>query len=270
MLESHWGSYAQSWDGQSLPLRPCDDDLLNYQSAVGSAMARATYRRFMILGVTPELYRLGLSRGLKVCAMDRSESMIRSVWPGSPELAIQDDWQSIGRLVRDPSIIVCDGGLHLLDFEQQETLARCFQSQALKASTIILRLFLPVAPRQSSAAILDRFEQGEIPTVSLLKINLWHALDIQENDTTKVRDVWACVHQRSGGDALAYLTLHGQSESAARSFMVYQESSAMYYFQSLQSIQNLFSAHAGFTCERPRFPAYQHGSGFPVVSFFHD
>lgn len=253
-----------------MPLRPFDEDLLNYQSAVGSAISRAGYRQLMILGVTPELYQLGVSNALKVRAIDRSESMIQSVWPGSSESAIQDDWQSIARFVQDPSILVCDGGLHLLDCEQQERFAQCFQSEALKTSTIILRLFLPLAPRQVSAAILDQFERGEIPTVSLLKVNLWHALDIQENGTTKMRDVWACVHQRSDGDTLAYLTLHGQSESAAQSFMVYQESSAVYYFKSLQSIQHLFSAHAGFTCERPRFPRYQHGPSFPVVSFFHD
>lgn len=270
MLKSHWNDYAKHWEGQSTPLRPSNSDLRSYQTAFHQAVSRGGYKSLLILGVTPEIHNLSISMGLATRALDQSLSMIKSVWPGPTGSATQGDWQTISDVVQDSSLIVCDGGLHLLDFEQQTTLIQRFKRKPLAGSTAIFRLFLPSDSRVSSSDVFHAFEKREIPNVNYLKVALWHATDIQHRGKTQIRDVWDAIHQHSGGNVTEYLMTFGQSRAAAESLLVYRDSSVAYCFQTIDAVCNLFAEQANFKVISSLIPSYEEGHRFPVVSFCYD
>jgi hypothetical protein len=270
MLKTHWDQYAESWGGQSLPLRPSREDLKNYEEAIRVANAEQVYNNLLVLGATPEIYHLGASMGFAPRCIDHSKSMIDSIWPGPPDSAIHGDWREIDRSVGERVIVACDGGLHLLNFDSQMRFMRCFRSGALSLSTLVLRLFLPPKQRQSTNDILEDFETRKLASISYLKVALWHSLDIQNAGVTRIRDVWEAVHQRSRGDVIGYLTSLGQSKIAVDSFLVYRDSPSSYYFHSMDRIHNMIHDSTGFKLKKVLAPKYPKGDCFPVVIYAHD
>src|SRR4051794_34579164 len=92
MQTAHWGSLAGVWKQVASPLRPTAEDQQNYLRLAQPWIDRHGAPRVLLLGVTPEIYRLPWPAGTDFLAINRSAAMIEQVWPGSREQALEADW----------------------------------------------------------------------------------------------------------------------------------------------------------------------------------
>jgi|WetSurMetagenome_2_1015567.scaffolds.fasta_scaffold130492_2 hypothetical protein len=265
---SGWGAYSQSWNSHSSPLRPNTADLANYKSSFPEKPETAAVAQSLVFGVTPELYTLLTESGYCVTGIDSSRQMIETVWPGKPENVFCEDWLSVDTLGRRFMLYACDGGLHLLDFREQESLARKLGAVTSKCDTLHFRLFLPpAAEKTSSSDILGSLENGVIKDLNYLKINLWHADDLNNEGRVFLKDIWKVLLKRSGNDVPAYLSSLGFSHQEIETVRVYENNEASYCFSTLHAIAELFSVSAGLEPVSVYFPNYNQGDQFPVVAF---
>jgi len=265
---SLWGIYAQSWHGQSVPLRPGPDDIGNYKAALHTITDTAVLKHAIILGVTPELHELLKNSEFCVKSIDSNRQMIERVWPGSIDTAICNDWIKIDELGIVFDLCVCDGGFHLLDFRNQASLAEKLGSMTSKGSAVVFRLFLPPESHQTiSTTILDSLENGQIQDLNYLKVNLWHAADLNSGGKVVLTDIWKALLKRSGNDVPAYLSSLGFSLPEIEAVCIYENNNAAYYFSSLQSVEEMFSVRAGLELTSVKYPNYVQGEQFPVITF---
>ena len=84
----HWAAIARQWKQLGPPLRPVAQDIGFYWNAAEKWVRERGAPRVLLLGVTPELYHLPWPKGTDLLAVDRSQAMIETVWPG-PKEAVQ-------------------------------------------------------------------------------------------------------------------------------------------------------------------------------------
>ena len=127
-MSQQWSQVARSWLQLGSPLRPTLEDVGFYQDAIAGWCANHPGRapRGLILGVTPELYGLDWPDAGLLRAVDRTIELIEHVWPGKREQVLHCEWRHAGLPKASSDIVLCDGGLHLLDYPdgQQQLAAR--------------------------------------------------------------------------------------------------------------------------------------------------
>jgi SAM-dependent methyltransferase len=108
MSENHWLDYHTRWARLRPPLRP-DADVVAAVARAFSAHRGDT----LLLGVTPELADVAPD----VTAVDRSESMIASVWPGDTprRRAVKADWLALPFEPARFDAAVGDGSLNAVE-----------------------------------------------------------------------------------------------------------------------------------------------------------
>lgn len=245
--QGQWNGIAGRWDMHGPPLRPSPKDVALYQQAVNDIAPRPT-NRALILGVTPELYGLRWPDGVVLKALDRSSEMIDTVWPGNPDQAILGDW---GASVFEPAsldFVVCDGGLHLLDYPAGQTaLADELANVVLPGGHVVFRLFLPPERRESPDQVLAELITGKIRDMNCLKLRLGHAMCGSPEEGVKLGDVWQFLHAHLG-DRDAFFTQLGWDHRRVAVIDLYRDSPARYHFADLETVKAVFGAdrHAPF------------------------
>jgi hypothetical protein len=266
-MKSSWNLTNEDLLDWSSPLSPCDDDIKNYDCHLSKALTSSEYHTQFILGVTPQLYKLGNSYNLNVFAIDSSERMLENIWPGLKENALHSNWLDLRRLVKDPSIISSDGGLHLLTFEEQRVLVKSFKERDLSNSNFIFRIFLPNEFGLSSAQIFELLFDGGISNADELKFLLWSAVDLNENGQVRVSEIWNSLFRICKGDIMQTLKSIGFTKSTIRTLFFYRDNDSVYSFAKLRDIEELFLESASLKLTEISYPNYRFGEFFPVVSF---
>jgi SAM-dependent methyltransferase len=114
-----WAVFAEKWVRLGPPLRPCPEDLQRLKEAWATSLpGRIPGRRIEILslGVTPEFASFPWAEQISLRAIDSSEEMIRSVWPGDgpDRMAVLGHWEQMPFADASFDLIVCDTGLALV------------------------------------------------------------------------------------------------------------------------------------------------------------
>jgi hypothetical protein len=160
-----WGAVAERWALLGPPLRPDAEDVANFQRAVDEVAGWMPVRRAVILGVTPELWALRWPAGTEVRAVDRSPEMIAGVWPGDPCDVIVGDWTVRHFGEGSVQVVLCDGGLQLLDYpDGQAGLFAVLKEVIPRGGRAVFRLFQPPEERLSPDEVLSRLEGGRLRT----------------------------------------------------------------------------------------------------------
>ena len=114
----YWNVIARYWNCLGPPLRPCFDDTTAFSRLL--TLPDRLKTDALILGVTPELYRLEWPVGSRIRAADRSRQMIDAIWPGPADEAIEADWLDLPLEDNSLDCVLCDGGLHLLQYPNEQ------------------------------------------------------------------------------------------------------------------------------------------------------
>src|SRR5882724_8200549 len=145
----HWHATAQRWNQIGPPLRPSPEDIAIYAAAINRWILANGAPRALILGVTPELYRLSWPSGTALQAVDRTSGMIEAVWPGPRSVVLCADWTAMPLPARSQDVALCDAGLILVSFPHGlSKIVRVLQQVLTPGGLFVTRLFLPLRRRE--------------------------------------------------------------------------------------------------------------------------
>ena len=194
-----WAAMARKWTLFGPPLQPSPQDVRFCEKAIGTWRGHGRAPRVLLLGVTPELYGLSGLEGTDFLAVDRTMEVIEAVWPGPREAARCEDWLEMRLPAGSRDIVLCDGGLNLLAYPgEQHRLASILRGVLAEGGLCILRLYVPPAERETRDAVLADLMEGRIPSVNMLKLRLWMALQESPSQGVELDTVWRTVHGAAG------------------------------------------------------------------------
>lgn len=241
--EGQWNEFARRWALHGPPLRPSPLDVEHYQAAVDALAARRPIRSAVILGVTPELHGLRWPSGTALCAVDRSAEMIAAVWPGPADAARLGDWTAPLLPAASVDLVLCDGGLHLLDADHgQPALVAELARSVAPGGRVVFRLFARPAPTdvpETTGAVLAALAAGAIADMNELKIRLGHALTPDAATGVALATVWQALHAAIG-DRDAFFARLGWSPAAVAVIDLYRDSPVRYHFTTVDEAIDRF------------------------------
>ena len=220
----------------------------------------------MLLGVTPELYRLPWREGTDFLAVDRTMEVIEAVWPGPREAVRCEDWLEMKLPAASRDIVLCDGGLNLLAYPgEQQQLASMLSEVLAGEGLCILRLFVRPAERETRDAVLADLMGRRIGNMNLLKLRLWAALQESPSLGVELDTVWRTVQGAAGSlEELASRVEWPLEET--RFIDAYRGSTTRYWLGTVDEVAQIFCQEVGgFELASVHVPTYEGGRQCPTV-----
>jgi len=264
----HWSALARQYLSIPGPLRLVAEDVEMYSKPVNAWLSQHSKPRVLILGVTPEFYKMPWPEGTDILAVDRSERMLNEIWPGTESQTMCADWVNMALKEGSRDIAFCDGGLTLLKYSQQLVqLAKVLRTTLSKHGLFAVRIFEHGQVFESPASVMEEFLNGQIANSSLLKFRLALAMNDTVKSGVNLGAIWryysACI---PGPEKLAALT--GWTDTELKTIDTYKESKEQYYFPSIDDLCDIFCGpNAGFECDSVQTPTYPFSEHTKVVTF---
>lgn len=264
----YWPEIARQWQQVGPPLRPSAQDIGFCTDAVREWVRHRGAPRVLLLGVTPEIYRMPWPEGTDILAVDRSQAMIDAVWPGPKEAAQYTDWLSLELPDSSRDIVLCDGGLHLLAYPQEQRLLVHILRDVLSDQGLcVLRLFVPPPQRESPDAVLQDLIEGRISNLNVLKLRLSMSLMDSAANGVELGKVWRAIHAIAS-DLKGLTARIGWLLEHMLVINAYRGSKARYYFVTVDQVTDLFCGNpGGFYVYRLHMPSYELGERCPTIVF---
>jgi len=261
-----WAKVARNWKLHGPPLRPSPEDVRFSEEAVAAWRGQPASPRVLLLGVTPELYRLPWRKGTDFLAVDRTMEAIEAVWPGPREAVRCEEWLEMKLAAASRDIVLCDGGLNLLAYpEEQLQLASILREVLAEEGLCILRLFVRPAERETRDAVLADLMGGRIPNMNVLKLRLWAALQESPSKGVELDTVWRTV-QGAAGSLEELASRLGWPLDETLFINAYRGSTTRYWLGTVDEIANIFChAAGGFELLSTHVPSYECGRQCPTV-----
>jgi len=261
---SHWTDFAKRWDLIGAPLRPSSLDLAIVADVVAELVLENPHRglRVLILGVTPEYARFPWPLKTTLIACERSETMIRHVWPGSTlenASVIHGTWLDLDASLGKFDLVLGDGILTQLSFQEEyNELSRRISALLAPGGRLMLRLFTSSEAPQTPESVL---KDSAVSNVNEFKLRLGMALsESRSSYDIPVAEIWKVWdRERKQQPEL------NQRWSAAEVSTIesYRESTAKYSFPPLHHIQTTLTRHFNFV--KLHVPNYVFGKSCPTM-----
>jgi hypothetical protein len=264
---SHWNAHAVRWEFIGTPLRPSPEDVMVVVDAM-SQLANENPRhalKLLMLGVTPEYARFPWPPTSTLVAWERSESMIRHVWPGSTAentRVIQGNWLHPPEGFGEFDFVLGDGVLTQLSFPNEyEELFRTLRALMRPGGRSALRLYANSTPPEKPDHVLDDVRQGRLTNVNEFKLRMGMALGGTRNvynvAVAEIWDVWdqACCRHPA-------LRQRWSTEESS-TIEHYRESNAEYSFPPLHLVLHTMRTYMKVT--KVCIPKYAFGCNCPTV-----
>jgi SAM-dependent methyltransferase len=265
--KEHWPEMAWAWDESGAPLRPSAEDVEGYHRRAKEWWSVHGSPRVLLLGVTPEIYKLPWPEDREFIAVDRTPAMIAHVWKGRPEEVLQASWLELPLPPASRDIALCDGGLHLLDHPVgQKKLVERLHEVLAPGGRCILRLFTPPDIKESAQTVLGDLLAGGVANLNILKLRLGMAMQTSLESGVAVKDVWQALRALAPDwESLA----HGLGWPVAHLAAVdaYRGSDARYYFMTVDEVTELFCGDGRFVSLGWDVPHYALGERCPIIAF---
>ncbi|MEP6673225.1 MAG: class I SAM-dependent methyltransferase [Chthoniobacter sp.] len=243
-----WSTFASAWSRLGPPLRPCPEDLQRlHQAWTQSLPAGIPSRRLEILslGVTPEIALFPWASDFHLTAIDASEGMIGSVWPGDApnRRAVLGDWLEMPFPDASFDLVLTDTGLALVAGTGKLSAAGRELRRVLRQDgRAAMRHFARPSPPESLDSIAQAAGAGRLSNFHELKLRLLMAVEA-ENPGTAVR--LADVYDRfqslfSDRDLLARQL--GCDHQIVSTIDAYRGRETLYAFPSLAELAVAFDA----------------------------
>jgi hypothetical protein len=265
--EDHWAEMARQWRQAGPPLRPSTQDLGFCRDAVREWHRNSGVApRVLLLGVTPDIYRLPWPEETDILSVDRSQPMIDIVWPGPKESVLCADWLSMALPDNSRNISFCDGGLHLLSYPQeQQQFVQILRSLLSDKGLCIFRLFVPPQQRESPDAVLKDLLEGRISNLNILKLRLAMSLQNRAEQGVELNKVWCAFHEITS-DLKGLAEKIGWPVEHMMAINMYRDSTARYSFVTVDQVCDLFcGCSGGFKLRYLHVPSYELGERCPTI-----
>jgi hypothetical protein len=248
-------------------MRPVAQDLGYYWESASEWILKYGSPRVLLLGVTPELYCLPWPKGTDFLAVDRSRPMIENMWPGPREAVRCADWLDLDLPHGSRDIVLCDGGLHLLRYPQeQKNLIRLIRSVLSDQGLCIFRLFALPSRREPPDAVIEDLLEGKIKNNSILKMRLSMALIESPEEGVALGQVYRMVYQ-AAPDLVKLASQIGWTIEHTLTINNYKDLTSRFYFLSIEQATGLFCFDpGGFLVHRLQIPSYELGRRCPIIA----
>jgi SAM-dependent methyltransferase len=255
------------WQQVGPPLRPSTQDTDILADMLSTWVRDRGAPRVLILGVTPELYRLPWPQGTDVLAADRTRAMIDAVWPGPKDAVVCADWTVLPLADESRDLVLCDGGIHLLSSpERQRRLVRTLRRIVSPRGLCLFRLFVPPRRRETPGAVLEDLGTGKVPNINVLKLRLGMALQEDPEQGVMLGRVWGLVHT-ANPDFERLAARLGWPREHLLALNTYRNSETRYHFLGLERVVSLFCDDpGGFEPVAVRYPNYELGDRCPTLA----
>jgi SAM-dependent methyltransferase len=263
--QHHWETIAHYWRHVGAPLRPVGDDARHFAELL--ELADGKPRRALILGVTPELHGLPWPRGSVVRAVDKSAEMIKYIWPGPATDACHGDWRTLTFPEDSFDCILCDGGLHLLDYPAaQQALPGILARLLHPKGHFVIRLFAWPEPRETPETVLADLRAGRIGNVHTFKLRLTMSLQTAPEEGIVLHRVYDRIMTEFGSlDGLQELS--GWPRAEVLTLTSYRESTNRYHFLTRAASIATLETGGHLRLDRTLENQYPLGKRCPVLSF---
>lgn len=263
-----WQDLANHWHKWGPPLRPCADDIRVLESAVHAWKAAnpRSVLQALLCGVTQEIARMNWPEPTELLAVDRSESMVRLIWPGDipgRRRAVVGDWMNLSLAAQSQGVIIGDGCFALFDHPRgQRAFAGALQRILQPHGLFIMRFFVQAKRREKPAEVFQALDAGAIGNFHIFKWRL--AMSLQEDSSrgVKLDDVWG-VWNAAGIDPVHLAARTGWPEETIRTIDLYCGQQAHLYFSTLAEAQAVLAE-----CFRDlsiHIPYYELGERCPII-----
>jgi hypothetical protein len=265
-LESPWPTLTTHWHHVVPPLRPAIQDLAFYWSAAEEWIRMHGAPRVLLLGVTPQLYNLPWPLGTDFLAIDRTQSMIDLLWAGPREAVLCSDWRSMALPDGSRDIVLCDGGLHLLTYpEEQQRLILLLKHLLSEKGICLLRLFVPPKHSESPEAVVADLFNRKISNLSILKLRMGLALRDNAVRGVALEEIFQKI-QEAAPDLENLAAKIGWPAEHMLAIRGYQGVDFRYYYVTVQEASDMFCINpGGFQIERLETPSYELGHCCPTL-----
>ena len=266
MSENYWDRIADLWRLFGPPIRPVAEDLAVYQEIVDRGTALMDVPpRVLLLGVTPELYRLRWPADAEVFALDNSPPMIEAVWQGPADTAVTGSWTAMPFADQSFTLLLCDAGVGLLDPVGQGELLGEVQRVLVSGGTFAVRLFAPQGRTGTVSEIFEDLDRGGIPTLDALKLRMWGALQENPVDGVRPSEVARRILEAYGPwDRLAQT--QGWHPDYVRALELQLDNQASFHLVDAEELGQQ-GYRAGLEPSGAHRPAHGYGDSCPVVEF---
>lgn len=264
----HWALLGRAWHLLGPPLRPSGEDVQAYARAIeGRRGPGGGPPRALILGVTPELYRLPWPPGTAITAIDREPFMLETIWPGPTEAARCEDWCRTSLADASVDIVLCDGGWQMLGPGGHDALTRELGRVLAPGGLFVVRSFTTPAAREPFEAVMEDLRAGRVESMNVLKLRLAMSLQESTGDGVPVARVWKAFIDAEPEPAALAARL-GWPADIMLSLEAYRDSPSRYHFTSLAELcEPLTGEPGGFRCAGVSTPRYVLGERCPTVTF---
>jgi SAM-dependent methyltransferase len=267
-LRRTWDDIAYHWDDWGPPLRPGPEDVRIMSAALGRwhARERREVVQALLCGTTPELATTSWPVPVRLLAVDKSEPMLRVVWPGDipgARAAVVGDWLDLPIPARSRDVVLADGGFVFFDHPdgQRELLAALWR--ALRpGGLLVLRLFARAPGREPLAEVLRLAGAGRIGSFHAFKWRVAMALQPESRSGVRQHDVWAAC--RGAGLDVGSLPRPGWSARAANTIRFYRDQETRLYFPTIAEFRDLL--RESFEDIEVALPDYELGERCPIFT----
>ena len=266
-IADQWVRNARQWNLVGPPLRPSSEDLQMVEGVIDRWTGEhpAESLRAALLGVTPELATMRWPPDTALVAMDRSEPMIRAVWPatGLPARAavIHADWRAMPIARGAFNLVAGDGSINCLAYPHDCRVVAAAVRQMLDAGGLfVLRAFVRPVERESVAAVAADLVSGRIPNFHVFKWRLHMAVQASTEAGIRLTDTWEVWNAiRPDPTALSAL---GFKETILGTIEAYRGSATAFTFPTLEELRAVLAKDfVEISC---RMPAYDLGDRCPT------
>jgi SAM-dependent methyltransferase len=262
-LDQVWQRMSRCWKAMGPPLRPAPEDILRYQEVVDQCAAGRPRLSALVLGATPEFASLRWPADAKLTAVDRSEAMLKHVWP-LPTGKV-GDWLALPLEDESQDLVLGDGVFTLLPFpDGYEALLGSIHRVLKPGGFCALRIFQQPARRETTREVLADLRGGRIGSFHALKWRIAMALHESTRQGVAVKDIWRFFHDTLNPQELARAT--GWPAEAIATIDSYRDQDARYTFPALAELRGLARA---LLPEVDCFvSAYELGERCPIVTLY--
>ncbi|MDR3692635.1 MAG: class I SAM-dependent methyltransferase [Fimbriimonas sp.] len=264
-MSTYWDQAPGYWGHIGPPLRPSASDIGFITDFVSQWRRRDL--RVLILGVTQEYQRIEWPEATVLCAADREKAMIQKLWLGDPDRAYEADWRSLPVDPNTQDIVLCDGGLTVVDYpDSVDQIAQELYRVLSPGGYAIFRVFLPSPATMTPASVVDDLKCGRIGDLNILKIRLWQALQANPHQGVRLADVWDEV--RSGVDDFDDLaTRIGWQVERFDALELYRNCEDIYRLLTVDEVVSVFCKAGRFELQGVKVPSYPLGESCPSIAF---
>lgn len=250
------------------PLRLADQDVQMYTKVVRKWLDANAPPRVLVMGATPEFFSMAWPEETDLLAVDRSELMLRELWPGPNEKTICEDWTCMSLEDASRDIALCDGGLIMLDYpDQMKRLAGELARVLAVGGLFTTRAFVSGTVTEDATAVMSDFLAGKITNSSILKLRLAIALTQDSIAGVRLHDVWKFYNDSIPSD-VSLSDLVGWSVDELQFIEAYKNSDEIYRFPDVDELCDVFCDSTGkFECISVQTPDYELHEHMRVITF---